>query len=58
MADTETVDDQLDELRTKQTELLALGKSRQANALFRREQELISARDGSRPIVGKGGRAA
>lgn len=54
----ETVQDEIDNLRTQIHEAVARGDSRKANSLSERQRELIAKMQGSRPVVGAEGRAA
>lgn len=54
----ETAEDQLTDLRAKIAEAQSKGESKKANALFKKEQDLIAKMDGNETIVGVAGRAA
>ena len=49
--DADELDDQLDDIRSRQAKALERGDSRKANRLFVEEQSIIAARAGNRPIV-------
>lgn len=57
-SEAETIDSQIKDLRTQQSEAQSSGNSKLANQLYQKEQALIAKRSGSKPIVGAQGRAA
>lgn len=56
--DRKGIQDQIDSLRTQQSEAMAKGDNKKANQLYQEEQALIGKLKGSQPIVGAQGRAA
>ncbi len=55
-AESETIDDEIREVRKQITQAQSENDSKRANMLYQREQALIAKQKGGAPIVGSAGR--